>query len=140
MTLMGIIIGLIGGGGGILTVPILVFGFGLDPVSATAYSLAIVGASAFAGTLLKAHSGLVDWKTGIVFGIPSIIVTLLTRSFLVPAIPDHVGVIEKGSLLLLVFGLVMLAVGCFMACKKRRAENVVSTPLPPGWKRRILTV
>jgi hypothetical protein len=70
--LIGISLGLIGGGGSILTVPVLVYLFGVDPVLATAYSLFIVGATSLAGVWPKYRDGLVDIKTAIIFGIPSI--------------------------------------------------------------------
>ena len=49
--LMGVVLGLIGGGGSILTVPMLVYLFQIDPIVATAYSLFIVGVSALVGAL-----------------------------------------------------------------------------------------
>ena len=68
--LIGISLGLIGGGGSILTVPVLVYLFGVDPVLATAYSLFIVGATSLAGVLPKYREGLVDIKTAVIFWYP----------------------------------------------------------------------
>jgi uncharacterized membrane protein YfcA len=85
---IGISLGLIGGGGSILAVPVLAYLFLLDAKYATAYSLFIVGFSALAGGLKQHFKGYVDWRTAIVFGIPAIIGVTLVRKFLVPIIPD----------------------------------------------------
>ena len=84
---IGISLGLIGGGGSILTVPVLVYLFGVEPVLATAYSLFIVGASSLVGAIPKYRQGLVNIKTAIIFGIPSIAAVFATRKFIVPLIP-----------------------------------------------------
>jgi uncharacterized membrane protein YfcA len=60
---IGISLGLIGGGGSILTVPVLVYLFGVEPVLATAYSLFIVGATSLVGTVPKYKHGFVNLKT-----------------------------------------------------------------------------
>lgn len=87
---IGLSLGLIGGGGSILTVPVLVYLFGIDAVSATAYSLFIVGATSLAGTWPKYKEGLVDLRIAGIFGAPSIVAVYLTRSWLLPLIPDPV--------------------------------------------------
>ena len=71
--LIGISLGLIGSGGSILTVPVLVYMFGVDAVIATSYSLFIVGFTSAIGSVGYFKKGLVNIKTAIVFGIPSII-------------------------------------------------------------------
>lgn len=86
--LVGISLGLIGSGGSILSVPVLVYIMAVNPVIATAYSLFIVGTSALVGGIKKAISREVDFKTVGVFGVPSIIAVFLTRSYLVPNIPE----------------------------------------------------
>lgn len=88
--LMGLSLGLIGGGGSILTVPILVYLFQVDAVLATAYSLFIVGLTSLVGSVSHVKLGNIHWRTAIVFGIPSIISVFLTRSYLVPRIPDPI--------------------------------------------------
>jgi uncharacterized membrane protein YfcA len=87
--IIGISLGLIGGGGSILTVPVLVYLFGIEPVLATAYSLFIVGVTSLVGALPKYRQGLVELKTAVIFGIPSIAAVFVTRKFLVPLIPNH---------------------------------------------------
>jgi uncharacterized membrane protein YfcA len=85
---MGLSLGLIGGGGSILTVPILVYLFGVDPVLSTAYSLFVVGLTSLVGSFSHFKSGNVHLKTAAVFGVPSIISVYATRKFIVPIIPD----------------------------------------------------
>jgi hypothetical protein len=86
--LMGTSLGLIGGGGSILTVPILVYLFGIPAELSTAYSLFIVGLTSLFGSFTHMKMGNIHWKTALVFGIPSIVSVYLTRHFVVPAIPD----------------------------------------------------
>ena len=117
---MGLSLGLIGGGGSILTVPILVYLFQVDAVLATAYSLFIVGLTSLVGSVSHVRLGNVHWRTAIVFGIPSIISVFLTRSYLVPRIPDPIMtfgqdpsggaalVITKSVGLLLLFAVIMV--------------------------------
>lgn len=117
---MGLSLGLIGGGGSILTVPILVYLFQVDAVLATAYSLFIVGLTSLVGSFSHVKLGNVHWRTAIVFGIPSIISVFLTRSYLVPRIPDPIMafgqdpsggatlVITKSVGLLLLFAVIMV--------------------------------
>ncbi|MDX1328843.1 MAG: TSUP family transporter, partial [Arenibacter sp.] len=85
--LVGTSLGLIGSGGSILTVPILVYIMAIEPVLATAYSLFIVGATSLIGGIQNALQKKVDFKTVLIFGIPSIIAVYLTRAFLIPFIP-----------------------------------------------------
>jgi uncharacterized protein len=86
--LIGISLGLIGGGGSILTVPVLVYAMGVSPVLSTSYSLFVVGLTALVGSVDYARKNLLDYKTALVFGLPSLTAVYLTRHFLVPAIPD----------------------------------------------------
>jgi len=110
---IGISLGLIGGGGSILTVPVLVYLFGVNPVLATAYSLFVVGASSLVGAIPKYRQGLIHIKTAIIFGIPSILSVYATRKFIVPQIPVELfslgdfGV-TKSVLMMVLFGLLMV--------------------------------
>lgn len=95
--LIGISLGLIGGGGSILAVPILAYLFSLDEKVATAYSLFIVGTAAFIGGLRQHKEGNVDWKTAFVFGIPAIVGVWIVRHFVIPMLPDvffQIGAVE----------------------------------------------
>ena len=116
--IIGLSLGLIGGGGSILTVPVLVYLFGVEPVLATAYSLFIVGSTSLVGTVPKYRHGLVNLKTAIVFGAPSIIAVYATRKFIVPAIPDVITTIgsfelTKPILLMMLFAVLMVFVPGF---------------------------
>jgi uncharacterized membrane protein YfcA len=111
--IVGISLGLIGSGGSILTVPILVYVMGVNPVLATAYSLFIVGATALVGGVQSAIKKKVDFKTVLIFGIPSIAAVYATRMWLVPLIPKqlfYIGslVITKPIALMLLFAVVMI--------------------------------
>lgn len=88
--LIGVVLGLIGGGGSILTVPVLVYLLSINPVTATAYSLFVVGASSLVGALNNLKKKLVDFRTATVFSIPAFIAVYATRKYLVPAIPEHI--------------------------------------------------
>ena len=86
--LTGIVIGLFGGGGSILAVPIFVYLFKLNPVIATSYSMFVVGSSAAIGTLINIKKKLIEYKTAVVFTLPALVSVFLTRRFLIPNIPD----------------------------------------------------
>lgn len=117
--LLGIVLGLIGGGGSILTVPIFVYLLGIDPVLATGYSLFVVGSTALVGAIRNAQKGMVDFKTGIIFAIPAFIAVYLTRKFLVPAMPNElfsVGdfLVTKSTAIMIFFALIMVLAAYFM--------------------------
>ena len=86
--LIGVVLGLIGGGGSILTVPILVYLLAINPMTATAYSLFVVGTSSLFGAIQNFKKGLVDVKTALVFATPAFVAVYLTRRYLMPALPD----------------------------------------------------
>lgn len=87
---IGLILGLLGGGGSILSIPILVYLFGVDAILASAYSLFIVGITSLIGAIPKYKEHLVNVRTGFLFGIPSIVSIFCTRKWIIPAIPDIV--------------------------------------------------
>jgi uncharacterized protein len=127
--LIGIALGLIGGGGSILTVPVLVYFLGVDAVAATSYSLFIVGATSAVGSVQYFRKNLVNIKTAIVFGIPSIIAVFLTRAYIVPAIPKEVFtigtfVITKSILMMLLFAILMIAASYSMIKKSKKTEEI----------------
>lgn len=130
--LIGISLGLIGGGGSILTVPVLVYLFKVDAVTATAYSLFIVGTTSLVGVLPKYRQGLVDLKTAIIFGIPSIAGVYLTRKFIIPAIPDvimSIGNFEltKSFLLMFLFAILMV-LASFSMIRGNKKETQETQP------------
>lgn len=126
--LMGLTLGLIGGGGSILTVPILVYLFGVETSLSTAYSLFIVGLTSLIGSFSHMKLGNVHWRTAIVFGIPSIISVYLTRHFIVPAIPDPIFSIgtftlTKGMGILMFFAVIMVMASYTMIRKPKKAAE-----------------
>lgn len=133
--LVGISLGLIGSGGSILTVPILVYVMGIDPVLATAYSLFIVGSTALVGGIQSATQKKVDFKTVFIFGIPSIAAVYATRMWLVPLIPDqlfNIGdfAVTKGIALMLLFAIVMILASISMIRpSKADAEESENKPM-----------
>lgn len=112
-TLIGLCLGLIGGGGSVLTVPVLVYLLGVPPILATGYSLFIVGITSLVGAAQYAQQRLVAYKTAIVFGFPSILAVYFTRKNLMPIIPDPVFQIDqliltKPIFIMILFALIMI--------------------------------
>jgi uncharacterized protein len=125
--LIGAVLGVIGGGGSILTVPVLIFFFALNPMVASAYSLFIVGVTSLIGSTGYIKDGCVDWKMVILFGLPSILAVYFTRAFVLPTLPDHIldiGDFElsKASLILLLFAFLMIA-SSFSMIRPRKFNN-----------------
>jgi hypothetical protein len=131
--LIGISLGLIGGGGSILTVPVLVYLFGVNPVLATAYSLFIVGTTSLVGAMPKYREGLVNLKTALIFGLPSIVAVYATRKYIVPRIPDEVFrlgsfTVTKPILMMLLFAILMVFASFSMIRGNGKKEEVVEGP------------
>jgi len=105
VALMGLSLGLLGGGGSILAVPILEYVFGMEAHAAIAGSLVLVGGTALLSALLHHRSQPVDWRSALVFaaiGAP----LSLAGGWLSRRVP--------GSVLMLLFGVLMLVVGAAM--------------------------
>lgn len=129
---IGVSLGLIGGGGSILTVPALVYLMHINPVLATAYSLFVVGATSLAGSFSFMKKRLVNYKTAIVFAIPSLLAVYFTRRFIVPAIPEvlfSIGnfILTKDAGIMLFFALIMVAASISMIRnnKKQKKNNKI---------------
>lgn len=127
---IGLSLGLIGGGGSILTVPALVYLMHVEPVLATAYSLFIVGLSSLIGSVNYMKKGLVSYKTAVVFAIPSLTAVFLTRKYIVPAIPQEIitlgeFVLTKNLAIMLFFAVIMVAAAISMirSGKKKDLEG-----------------
>lgn len=132
--IVGLVLGLIGGGGSILTVPLLVYLLGYNPVVATAYSLFVVGTSSMVGTYQKYKEGLVDFKTGLAFSFPSFVAVYLSRRYLVPGIPENlfsIGnyTVTKGTGIMIFFAIIMLLASISMI-KKGKTKEVNSKTQP----------
>ncbi len=133
---IGISLGLIGGGGSILTVPVLVYLFGISAELSTAYSLFIVGTTALVGGIRNATLGNVNYKTAVVFTIPAFIAVYATRAFLVPAIPAEIltvgsFVLTKDIAIMVFFALVMLAASVSMIRNKRKDGEEEAAEVEP---------
>jgi uncharacterized membrane protein YfcA len=136
---IGLTLGLIGGGGSILTIPVLVYIMGVEPVLATAYSLFIVGASALVGAIKNSLLKNIDFEIGVFFAIPSLLAIYVTRSTLVPAIPDIIYThpsftITKSLAIMVFFAIIMLLASISMIRSKREEcddsseEDMFKTP------------
>jgi len=119
---IGLVLGLLGSGGSILTVPVLVYLAGQPDKVAIAESLAIVGAIASVGAISYARQGLVDWRSVLGFGVPGIVGTFLgaVAAAYVP-----------GAVQLVLFGVVMIAAAGAML-KGRAGMEGARTP-KPAW-------
>lgn len=120
--LMGITLGLMGGGGSILTVPILVYLFSVSPVAATGYSLFVVGTTALIGSLFYVRSKEVDYRTAWAFALPSVIGVNLSRAFVIPYIPavlltGEFFTLTKDVVIMVAFAVLMLAASYSMIRK-----------------------
>jgi uncharacterized membrane protein YfcA len=125
--LIGISLGLIGGGGSIMTVPVLVYLFGTNPILATSYSLFIVGSTSMVGAFHNYRKGLVSIKTALLFGLTSISTVFLTRKFIIPLIPKHIaqiGLFEltSGILTMVLFAVLMVAAASAMISSGRKQD------------------
>lgn len=127
--LVGVSLGLIGSGGSILSLPILVYVMSVPTVEATAYSLFIVGSTAVFSSIQYAQQKLIDYKTAVIFGIPSILAVYISRKFIVPQIPEIIGTFgnfqfTKSIAMMLLFALVMLLASLSMIKSGKKKENI----------------
>ena len=131
---IGLALGMTGGGGAILTVPVLVYLFGLSPALATSYSLFLVGSTSLAGAAGSYRRRLVDLRTALLFGLPSILTVLITRKYLLPLAPDvlvrsgHI-TLTKDSATMLLFASLMIAAAVFMLRTAPLSKKDTSEPV-----------
>src|SRR6478672_8229405 len=85
---IGVSLGLIGGGGSIITVPVLVYLFSIPPTLATSYSLFIVGSSSLIGAYKNYKKNSISFKTALLFCASSISTVYVTRRLILPKIPQ----------------------------------------------------
>lgn len=126
---IGIVLGITGGGGSVLTLPVLVYMLNYNPIIATAYSLFIVGTTSGFGTFHSFKKGLVIPKTALQFAIPSVFGVYLTRKFIIPKIPEtlfYLGSIQlsKATFLMLLFAVVMF-MAAYTMLKDKKENDVV---------------
>jgi len=136
---IGLALGIMGGGGSILTVPVLVYLMGVSPVLSTAYSLLVVGSTAVAGVWGYFRKGLVSLRTAVVFLLPSLLAVFGVRRVLLPAIPHElftVGrtVFTKDLLVLLAFaGLMVVAAAAMIRSPQAGEGRAEELPAPPAF-------
>ena len=126
---IGFILGLIGGGGSILTIPVLVYLMGVNTELATAYSLFVVGSTALIGAAGNMARQQVSYQTAVIFAIPSFLAVYLTRRYLLPAIPDSLfdtGFFEltKDKGMMLLFATLMLMTSYSMIKGRKEPKNL----------------
>ena len=128
--IVGTVMGLIGAGGSILTVPILVYVVGADAVTATAYSLFVVGVTSVVGAASYWRNDLVNVRAAVAFSIPSLLVVFCTRRWLVPAIPQQLGTVagievSKDLFILVLFAVIMGLSALSMIVRPRYAVHAI---------------
>lgn len=131
---MGLSLGMIGGGGSILTVPILVYLLKIDPILSTAYSLFVVGSTALVGGFFYLKRGEVDLRTGAIFALPSFVAVYLVRSLVVPNLPEQVVSLggfhfTKSLLVMAIFAILMLLASSSMIRKTKTSQGVEMSPV-----------
>lgn len=119
--------GLIGGGGSILSVPVFVYIFGFDAVTATALSLFVVGVTSFVGSAGFVRQKQIDYRTAFTFGIPSILGVLFSRRLVLPHLPEYIinrwGItLTKDMFLLLLFSVLMVIASYKMIRKNEKLQ------------------
>lgn len=128
---IGMSLGLIGGGGSILTVPVLVYLFGISPTLGISYSLFVVGFTSLVGAFNNYSKGLVNFKTALLFGASSITTVFITRKFIIPHVPDiffTIGSFQVTHALfvMVVFAVLMLAASISMIRNKKASAGETS--------------
>jgi uncharacterized protein len=132
--LIGVSLGLIGGGGSILTVPVMVYLIGISPLLSTAYSLFVVGTSSLVGSITYMRRGLVNYRAALVFAIPSFTMVYISRRYFIPSLPDTLFTlgsidISKDKGIMALFALIMLGAAFSMIRRQRSAEAEPEAPL-----------
>lgn len=130
--LIGISLGLVGSGGSILTVPVLVYLMGVDPLLATTSSLFIVGFTSLIGGIRAYSKKLLDYRAVTEFGFPSVLSIFITRHNILPAIPDTIFTISgitvtKNMLLMLIFAVLMLLASWSMIRNRESSSRIVKS-------------
>lgn len=116
--IMGLSLGLIGGGGSILTVPILVYLFSQDPLIATTGSLFVVGTTALVGAISNARKKMLDFKTGFLFALPSFVGVFVARRLMLPSLP---GILYEGHGIILTKALLVMGIFAILMVLASRA-------------------
>ncbi len=132
---IGISMGMIGGGGSILTIPILVYLFGISPTLAISYSLFIVGMSSLVGAFRNYLQGRVHFKTVLLFGSASVTTVFIARKIIIPLVPNvffKIGNFEvtHAFFVMVIFAVLMLLASVAMIKSKQRYYDTYATKKP----------
>ncbi len=134
--IIGAIMGVLGGGGSILTVPLFVYWFGIEPVRATGYSLFMVGVTSLASIFVNKSKQPFSLRVWCLFGLPSVLAVLTTRKFLISELPESYmllgGDVSKRLLILGLFAILMISASVFMIRGSREAEPQGHMSSPAG--------
>jgi uncharacterized membrane protein YfcA len=130
--IIGISLGLIGGGGSILTIPILVYLFKVNPEQATSYSLFIVGITAMFGSYNHYKMGNLKLRSALYFAIPSVISILIIREVIFPQVAATLFSVasysvSKDFLIMVVFSILMITAAISMIRKKQPEIKAAQT-------------
>lgn len=132
--LMGVVLGLLGGGGSLLTVPILVYLFKIPAITATGYSLVIVAGTSLFGAIPYLRQTLVDFKIAALFAVPSMIGVFSARKWLLPALPEEMTVglfsFTNDQFVLVIFAVLVLIISVFMLKKKSGVKKAGPSRFP----------
>ncbi len=132
--LIGITLGLIGGGGSILTIPILVYLFHINPKLATTYSLFIVGFSAAIGAARHYRLGNIKLQSALLFAIPSLVTLIFIRKIILPLIPETIYSSSSFTLtkdiFIMAFFAILMIVASYAMIKKSKNEVIITKPNP----------
>lgn len=137
--LIGATLSLLGGGGSILTVPVLVYVFGVPPYLATSYSMFLVGTSNWVAAIDSMRKKLVLYKQGFYFAIPGLMATYAIRKFVLPVIP--VDLIDTAHLLITKDNAIMLFFAFIMflaAIKSLKGKNAPGDTLPDSYNYKVI--
>ncbi len=126
---MGLTLGLIGAGGSILTMPILVYCLNIKPITATAYSLLVVGMTALFGSIRYQRMGHVRIKEALSFAIPSMSAAFITRAIIVPTLPVMIIGVSKDNFIMLLFSLLMITASGMLL-----KNGIKDTPIKESYK------
>ena len=112
--LVGVVVGALGAGGGILSVPALIYLLGQDPHDASAGSLVVVGLTAIVSLIAPARAGRVHWRDGATFGLMSVLGAL---------VGSRASVAVDGTVLLTLFCVMLAVVGVVMLLRGLRSRR-----------------
>jgi len=112
--LTGTVLGLLGGGGALLSIPVLVYLFGIEPQLATSYSLILIGITALSGAYQNIRKKLVDYNAALYYGVPSVIAVYVVRRWIMPNLPKVMFTfgtyaVDKNLFILIILAIVMFA-------------------------------